>query len=47
MKLKLQNTMQKSQQELEEAFNPINLDYIFDEQDPLNPWLEESEAPFT
>ena len=37
--------MRKSQQELEEAFHPINLDYIFDEHDPLNPWLEESEAP--
>ena len=45
MKLKLRNTMWKSQQELEEAFHPINLDYIFDEHDPLNPWLEESEAP--
>ena len=37
--------MQKSQQKLKGAFNPINLDYIFDEHDPLNPWLEESEAP--
>ena len=37
--------MRKSQEEINDSFNPINLDYIFQEEDPLSPWLEEREGP--
>ncbi|KAJ9184956.1 hypothetical protein P3X46_004640 [Hevea brasiliensis] len=30
---------------LERRYNPIHLDYIFEEDNPLNPWLEERESP--
>ncbi|KAK8488965.1 hypothetical protein V6N11_019499 [Hibiscus sabdariffa] len=33
----------KSAQELEMDFNPINLDNIFEEEDPLSAWIEERE----
>ncbi|KAK8568925.1 hypothetical protein V6N12_007459 [Hibiscus sabdariffa] len=33
----------KSAQELEMGFNPINLDNIFEEEDPLSAWIEERE----
>ncbi|XP_057970336.1 uncharacterized protein LOC131159441 [Malania oleifera] len=45
MRLKLRRTMRRSQREIEEGFNPINLDYIFEEDDPLSQWLEERETP--
>ena len=45
MRLKLRNLSRKSQNELEKSYNPINLDYIFEKDDPLNPWLEERENP--
>ncbi|KAK8579866.1 hypothetical protein V6N12_070169 [Hibiscus sabdariffa] len=35
----------KSAQELEMGFNPINLDNIFEEEDPLSAWIEEREDP--
>ncbi|KAG8655561.1 hypothetical protein MANES_04G059132v8 [Manihot esculenta] len=41
MRLKLRNLSKKSQHELEKNYNPINLDYIFKEDD--HPWLEERE----
>ncbi|KAL2938630.1 hypothetical protein RDABS01_022079 [Bienertia sinuspersici] len=31
--------------EINANYDPINLDYIFDADDPLNEWLEETEAP--
>lgn len=37
--------MRKSQGEIEASFNPINLDYIFQEDDALSPWIEERENP--
>nr|KYP69089.1 hypothetical protein KK1_022740 [Cajanus cajan] len=37
---------EKSQEEIEGSFNPINLDYIFREDDPLSPWIKERENPF-
>lgn len=37
--------MRKSQEEIEASFNPINLDYIFHEDDPLSQWIEERENP--
>lgn len=43
MRLKIRNATRRSQQDIEESFNPINLDYIFDEDDPLSSWLEETE----
>lgn len=45
MKLKMRHQMRKSQEELEASFNPINLDYIFQEDDPLSLWIEERENP--
>ncbi|KAJ9130785.1 hypothetical protein P3X46_034118 [Hevea brasiliensis] len=45
MRLKVKNLTRKSQQELERSYNLINLDYIFKEDDLLNPWLEERESP--
>jgi len=39
-KLKLRCAKRKTEQEVTESFNPINLDYIFDdEEDPFNLWL--------
>ncbi|KAJ8424073.1 hypothetical protein Cgig2_020698 [Carnegiea gigantea] len=34
-----------TEEELTEFFNPINLDYIFDDDGPLNLWLSEKEQP--
>ncbi|XP_021599084.2 uncharacterized protein LOC110605086 [Manihot esculenta] len=44
MRLKIRNVTRKSQQELDRSYDPINLDYIFEEDDPLNSWLEERES---
>ena len=44
MKLKIRHATRRSQQEIDSSFNPINLDYIF-EDDPLNSWLEGREQP--
>ena len=35
----------RSQEETEAGFNSINLDYVFQEDDPLSPWIEEREGP--
>ncbi|CAL5381162.1 unnamed protein product [Camellia sinensis] len=32
-------------EEIDRSFNPINLDYIFEEDDPISPWIEERENP--
>ncbi|XP_021851785.2 uncharacterized protein [Spinacia oleracea] len=45
MKLKLRHLRRHGNDELNSSYDPINLDYIFDVEDPLNDWLEESEAP--
>ncbi|KAA3477025.1 SecY/SEC61-alpha family [Gossypium australe] len=39
----LRHVRRKSVQELEMSFNPINLDNTFEEDDPLNAWIEERE----
>jgi hypothetical protein len=44
MKFKMRHNM-RSQEDIESSFNPINLDYIFQEEDHLAPWLEEREGP--
>ena len=44
-KLKLRCARRRTEEELTESFNPINLDYIFDDDDPLNLWLSEKELP--
>ena len=41
----MRHMMRRSQEDIENSFNPINLDYIFQDDDPLNPWLEERESP--
>lgn len=43
MRLKIRHATRKSQDDREESFNPINLDYIFEEDDLLTPWLQERE----
>lgn len=43
MKLRQRHMQRRSREEIYSSFNPINLDYIFEGDDPLNPWLEESE----
>ena len=43
--LKIRHLTRNTAREIEEGFNPINLDYIFEEDDPLSLWLEEREAP--
>ncbi|XP_056689155.1 uncharacterized protein [Spinacia oleracea] len=45
MKLKMRHLRRHGNDELNASYDPINLDYIFDVEDPLNEWLEESEAP--
>ncbi|XP_058732564.1 uncharacterized protein LOC131604090 [Vicia villosa] len=44
MKLRMRDKLRKSQEEIEANFDPINLDYIFQE-DPLSHWIEERENP--
>ncbi|KAF1862368.1 hypothetical protein Lal_00026899 [Lupinus albus] len=39
----LRTEMRRSQEEIEASFNPINLDNIFQEDDPLSEWIEERE----
>ena len=41
MGLKIRNVTRKSREELDKSYDSINLDYIFEEDDPLSPWLEE------
>ncbi|KAL7259865.1 hypothetical protein ACSBR1_005684 [Camellia fascicularis] len=43
MRLKLRHVKRNSQEEIDRSFNPINLDYIFKEDDPISPWIEEME----
>ena len=45
MKLKLRQLKRRGNNEIDASFDPINLDYTFDEDDPLNEWLEEREDP--
>ncbi|CAJ2656855.1 unnamed protein product [Trifolium pratense] len=42
--LKMRQEMRRSQEEIETSFDPINLNYIFQE-DPLSEWIEERENP--
>src|SRR4051812_18814753 len=44
MKLRMRDKLRKSREEIEASFDPINLDYIFQE-DPLSQWIEERENP--
>ncbi|KAI8559907.1 hypothetical protein RHMOL_Rhmol04G0212400 [Rhododendron molle] len=43
MRLKIRHATRRSDEERDDHFNPINLDYIFDEDDPLAEWLQEEE----
>lgn len=45
MKLKMRHLRRRGNDEINCSFDPINLDYIFDEDDPLNEWVEETEQP--
>ncbi|XP_028060037.1 uncharacterized protein LOC114263653 [Camellia sinensis] len=45
MRLKLRHVKRSSQEEIDRSFNPVNLDYIFEEDDPISPWIEERENP--
>jgi hypothetical protein len=44
MKLQMRQQMRRSQEEIEANFNPINLNYIFQE-DLLFQWIEERANP--
>ncbi|XP_058771877.1 uncharacterized protein LOC131645218 [Vicia villosa] len=44
MKLRMRDKLRKTREEIEASFDPINLDYIFQE-DPLSQWIEERENP--
>ncbi|KAI8547698.1 hypothetical protein RHMOL_Rhmol07G0216500 [Rhododendron molle] len=39
----IRHATRRSDEERDDHFNPINLDYIFDEDDPLVEWLQEEE----
>ncbi|KAF7146230.1 hypothetical protein RHSIM_Rhsim04G0084200 [Rhododendron simsii] len=39
----IRHATRRSDEESDDHFNPINLDYIFDEDDPLAKWLQEEE----
>ncbi|KAF7150283.1 hypothetical protein RHSIM_Rhsim02G0208900 [Rhododendron simsii] len=39
----IRHATKRSDEERDDHFNPINLDYIFDEDDPLAEWLQEEE----
>ncbi|KAI8556211.1 hypothetical protein RHMOL_Rhmol05G0234700 [Rhododendron molle] len=43
MRLKIRHATRRSDEERDDHFNPINLDYIFDEDDPLAKWLQKEE----
>ncbi|XP_058228612.1 uncharacterized protein LOC131336698 [Rhododendron vialii] len=43
MRLKIRHATRRSDEERDDHFNPTNLDYIFDEDDPLAEWLQEEE----
>ena len=45
MMLKIGYLTRNTVRKIEERFNPINLDYIFEKDDPLSMWLEERKAP--
>ncbi|CAL5370800.1 unnamed protein product [Camellia sinensis] len=45
MRLKLRHVKRSSQEETDRSFNRINLDYIFEEDDPISPWIEKRENP--
>ncbi|XP_050890887.1 uncharacterized protein LOC127096346 [Lathyrus oleraceus] len=44
MKLRMRDKLRKSREEIKANFDPINFDYIFQE-DPLSYWIEERENP--
>ncbi|CAL5208768.1 unnamed protein product [Lathyrus oleraceus] len=44
MKLRMRDKLKKSQEEIDANFDPINLDYVFQE-DLLSYWIEERENP--
>ncbi|KAI8555769.1 hypothetical protein RHMOL_Rhmol05G0200200 [Rhododendron molle] len=43
MRLKIRHATRRSDEKRDDHFNPINLNYIFDENDPLAEWLQEEE----
>jgi len=44
-KLKLRSIGRRSQEQLTDSFTPIDLNNIFDDNDPINLWLSEKEPP--
>ncbi|XP_016702463.2 uncharacterized protein [Gossypium hirsutum] len=45
MRLKMRHQQRMSTDEINASFNPISLDYIFEDVDPLSEWLHEKENP--
>ncbi|TYG89776.1 hypothetical protein ES288_A12G127800v1 [Gossypium darwinii] len=45
MRLKMRHQQRMSTDDINASFNPISLDYIFEDVDPLSEWLHEKENP--
>ncbi|XVF07160.1 hypothetical protein REPUB_Repub06bG0114600 [Reevesia pubescens] len=45
MRLKMRHQQRVSIDEMNNSFNSINLDHIFEDDDPLSEWLQEKENP--
>ncbi|XVF14454.1 hypothetical protein REPUB_Repub09cG0061700 [Reevesia pubescens] len=45
MRLKMRHQQRVSIKEMNNSFSPINLDHIFEDDDPLSEWLQEKENP--
>ncbi|KAL1186484.1 hypothetical protein V6Z11_A01G180900 [Gossypium hirsutum] len=45
MRLKMRHQQRMSTDDINVSFNPISLDYIFEDVDPLSEWLHEKENP--
>ncbi|MFQ6671107.1 hypothetical protein Gotur_035750 [Gossypium turneri] len=45
MRLQIRHQKRMSTDDINASFNPINLDHIFEDVDPLSEWLHEKENP--
>ena len=43
MRLRMRHKKRMSHDEINDSFNPISLDHIFEDEDPLSEWLQERE----
>ncbi|KAK8569171.1 hypothetical protein V6N12_007703 [Hibiscus sabdariffa] len=45
MRLKMRHQQRRSNDAINTSYNPISLDHIFEDVDPLSEWLQEKENP--